>query len=350
VYRGQRILAESTAVQMQTRLQGHHPGIPGFAYGFYEQTPTGPRTIGHGGDTQWFHSDMMMLPEERVGVYVSFNTDTGGEVSFKPFTDDFLAHYYPTPLTHIAVTRDDRKANERFAGEYLMNRMSYSTFQKAFNLGGGIKISVADSGALLVGSPFGVVRLVQVDSLLFRDVASHDLVAFTADDDGRITHGYLSFLPMGTLEKASALGAPTLHQIVLGLGLVMFVAILIAAVVRFFGRKSGGRLAEDSLTKRGRWLMIVVALCMVAFFIGGAMIASDLIGLLLNGELGGVKAALVLPMLAAVALVLAAIVGVFQWLQGSGTRATRVRHTLAVVVSFVFLWSLNTWNLLGWRF
>jgi hypothetical protein len=96
--------------------------------------------------------------------------------------------------------------------------------------------------------------------------------------------------------------------------------------------------------------MIVVALCMVAFFIGGAMIASDLIGLLLNGELGGVKAALVLPMLAAVALVLAAIVGVFQWLQGSGTRATRVRHTLAVVVSFVFLWSLNTWNLLGWRF
>jgi hypothetical protein len=27
----------------------------------------------------------------------------------------------------------------------------------------------------------------------------------------------------------------------------------------------------------------------------------------------------------------------------------RLRHTGAVVVALVFFWSLNTWNLLGWR-
>ena len=350
-YRGQRILAESTAVLMRTRLQGHDPRIPGFAYGFYEQTTSGPRAVGHGGDTQWFHSDMMLLPEERVGVYISTNTDKGGEVSFKPFTDDFLAHYYPTPLPAIAPARDDREANQRFAGEYLMNRMSYTTFQKAFNLGGGIKVSVADSGALLVNSPLGPMRLVQVDSLLFRDVASHDLVAFTADGDGNITHGYLSLLPMATLERTSALGAPSFHQIVLGLGVLMFVGILIAAFLRLFiGRPATAASSDDALVKRGRWLMIVAALCMVAFVVAIAAVASDLQGLLLSGDLGALKAVLTLPVLAGIVALAAAAVCVLQWMRGAGTRGSRLRYTLAVAMTFVVLWSLNTWNLLGWRF
>ena len=351
IHRGQRILAESTAVLMRTRLQGHDPRIPGFAYGFYEQTTSGPRAVGHGGDTQWFHSDMMLLPEERVGVYISTNTDKGGEVSFKPFTDDFLAHYYPTPLPAIAPARDDREANQRFAGEYLMNRMSYTTFQKAFNLGGGIKVSVADSGALLVNSPLGPMRLVQVDSLLFRDVASHDLVAFTADGDGNITHGYLSLLPMATLEKTSALGAPSFHQIVLGLGVVMFVGILIAAFLRLFsGRPATASTSDDTLVRRGRWLMIVAALCMVAFVIAIAAVASDLQSLLLSGDLGALKAVLTLPVIAGIVALAAAAVCVVQWMRGAGTRGSRLRYTLAVAMTFVMLWSLNTWNLLGWRF
>jgi hypothetical protein len=40
---------------------------------------------------------------------------------------------------------------------------------------------------------------------------------------------------------------------------------------------------------------------------------------------------------------------VVQWREGSATRATRLRHTAAVIVALLFLWSLNTWNLLGWR-
>ncbi|MGQ0650576.1 MAG: serine hydrolase domain-containing protein [Gemmatimonadaceae bacterium] len=349
-YRGQRILAESTSMRMQTRLQGHDPRLPGFAHGFYEQATGGVRAIGHGGDTQWFHSDMMLLPTERVGVFVSFNTDTGGEVSFKPFTDDFLAHYYPDPLPYLAPTRDDREANQRFAGEYLMNRMSYSTFQKAFSLASAVKISVSDSGALVATTPLGTLRLVQVDSLLFRDVASQDLVAFKADAEGKITHGYLSLLPMGTLEKASGLGAPSLHLAVLGLGVAMFGCIFIAALVGLFRKRSVRPGPEDSLVKRGRLLLLVAALLVVAFVIVTAVLAGDMEKMLMHGELGAVKAALVLPVLAAIATLGTVVVLVFQWMRNAGTRGTRLRQSLAVVIALLFFWSLNTWNLLGWKF
>jgi CubicO group peptidase (beta-lactamase class C family) len=349
-YRGQRILAESTVVQMQTRQQGHDPRIPGFGLGFYEQTSAGPRAVGHGGDTQWFHSDMMLLPDERVGVFVSFNTNTGGEVSFKPFNDDFLAHYYPTPLSPLAPSQADRDSNKRFEGEYLMNRMSYSTFQKAFALAGAVKISATDSGALVAQTPFGPTQLVRVDSMLFRGLTNHDLVAFSADQDGKITHAYLSLLPMGTLEKTSALGSPTLHMIILGVGAVIFVAILIAALVRRFSGDRAERARADGLTTGGRRLMVIAALCMVAFIVAVAVLAGNLESSLMSGELGSVKVALGLPVLAAVAILGAAIVGVLQWLQGAGTAGMRLRHSLAVVVGLAVVWSLHTWNLLGWRF
>jgi hypothetical protein len=58
---------------------------------------------------------------------------------------------------------------------------------------------------------------------------------------------------------------------------------------------------------------------------------------------------LALPVLAAILILAAGWYAVVQWREGSATRATRLRHTAAVIVALLFLWSLNTWNLLGWR-
>ncbi|MBL8989515.1 MAG: beta-lactamase family protein, partial [Gemmatimonadetes bacterium] len=93
-----RILSPETTRLMHTRLQGHDPRIPGFAHGFYEQSSHGLRLIGHGGDTQWFHSDLALIPSENVGLFISTNTSTGSAISFQPFLKAFLDHYYPEDL------------------------------------------------------------------------------------------------------------------------------------------------------------------------------------------------------------------------------------------------------------
>src|SRR5438067_1843803 len=94
---GKGILAESTAKKMHARAFGHDPRLPGFALGFYEQSSHGLRIIGHGGDTRWFHTDLALIPEEKIGVFVSYNTASGAELSFGPFLTQFLDHYYPAP-------------------------------------------------------------------------------------------------------------------------------------------------------------------------------------------------------------------------------------------------------------
>jgi CubicO group peptidase (beta-lactamase class C family) len=347
-WNGRRILADSTAVRMQTRLHGHDPRLPGFAHGFYEQTTAGPRAIGHGGDTQWFHSDLVLLPTEGVGFFVSFNTNTGSAVSFKPFADDLLGHYYPQPLPPVTPKAADAKANARFAGEYLFNRRNFTTFQKALGLSGALKVAADTSGALLVATPFGTMRMVRVDSLLFRDERSHELLAFHQDASGAITHGFLSMTPMMVMEKQAGLRAPSLHLGILGLGLLTALGTLVAAVVRFFGRH-GRAGTPHALVRQGRWAMGGAALATMAFVGAIAGIATDPVKFILGNDVGVLNAALLFPVLATLLVAVGAGIAVRQWRAGAGSTAVRVRHLLAVLVMLAYSWSLYSWNLLGWR-
>lgn len=344
-----RILSPATTAQMHTRLFGHDDRMPGFAHGFYEQSANGLRLIGHGGDTQWFHSDLALIPSENVGVFISTNTDQGSTISFAPFLAAFLDHFYPEDRPTLVTSEGDRTGATRYAGEYLFNRMNFSTWQKAMSLAQPIVIRADTSGALLLAGPFGNTRLVAVDSMLFRDVASGQTYAFEADPSGNITHGFISVAPMMVLERRSTLGAPRLHRNLLILGLIMFGGIVIAAVVRFFGRRSSGGPPVAEPIRTGRRLMVGVALLLFSFIAVMATLAGK-IEVLLGDTPGRLKIALTLPVLAAVLVLAAAWVAVRQWRTGAGSLAMRVRHSGAVLVALVFMAVLHAWNLLGWRY
>jgi CubicO group peptidase (beta-lactamase class C family) len=340
-YNGKRILSAATAEKMHTRVFGHDPRLNGFAYGFYEKSSHGLRIIGHGGDTQWFHSDLALIPSEKVGVFVSYNTNTGSELSFSPFLAQFLDHYYPEPhpvLTSKA-TKDQLK---RFAGEYTANRMSYSTFMKVASLG-ATKVGVGDSGVLTANLMGQTMRLVPIDSLLFRDVTSGEPIAFRADAKGNITHAFIGLVPMMAFEKRGGLGAPTLHIAVLITGMVVFALTAGAALVRRF-------TPRERRPKRlpGRTLVVGLSL---AFLLGAGALAASAAKVedLLFGRLGKVKLALALPVIGALLTVAALVAAVQLWRNETGTRWERLRYSAVVLVAVLFVWSLNSWNLLGWR-
>jgi CubicO group peptidase (beta-lactamase class C family) len=343
-YNGQRILADSTAKRMHTRAFGHDPRIPGFALGFYEQSRHGLRIIGHGGDTQWFHTDLALIPDEKVGVFVSYNTSTGGELSFGTFLTQFLDHYYPTPATAVALPADATKEAERVAGEYEFNRRSYTTFQMALGLAGGIRIS-ADSGRLVVHSPLGDSRLVPVGRLLYREELGGDLVAFQADEKGRVVRGFLGAAPMMTMERVPFSRSTPLHWVLLGLGVLVFVGTILAAVGRFVRRRFGEARPDDALP--GRWLLVTLSLLELVFLVAVGVIVGGSDGLL-QGPLTSLKVALALPIIATLCALGAVYFAARHWRLRAGTRGARLRYSVAVAVALLFTWSLAQWNLLGW--
>ena len=93
-YGSTRILKEETARQMRDLLFTHDPTLAGMAYGFMRMTYNGEPIIQHGGDTFYFHSYFVMLPESKAGFFVSYNTDSGAGLREKLF-EVFLDRYYP---------------------------------------------------------------------------------------------------------------------------------------------------------------------------------------------------------------------------------------------------------------
>jgi CubicO group peptidase (beta-lactamase class C family) len=345
-YNGQRILADSTAELMHSRAFGHDPRIPGFALGFYEKSSHGLRIIGHGGDTRWFHTDLALIPEEKLGVFVSYNTATGGELSFGPFLTQFLDHYYAAPPSIVALPANAKQQAKRVAGEYEFNRRSYTTFQKAIGLAGDIKIAATDSGKLVMHSALGDSRLVPVGPLLYRDELGGDLVAFQADNKGNIARGFLGEAPMMTMERVSFAHSVMLHWILLGLGILVFVGVVLAAIGRFVRRRLGEARRDDALP--GRWLLVSLAVLDLIFIVAVVVIVGSGGGLL-EGPLTGLKVALLLPIIATICTLAAVYMAARHWRLGAGTTAARLRYSGAVAVALLFTWSLAQWNLLGWR-
>src|ERR1051326_5173151 len=71
---GVAILKPETVRQMETRQFELHPMINGLGMNFIEYVTRPARLIGHGGDTVYFHSDLVLVPEAHFGYFISYNS------------------------------------------------------------------------------------------------------------------------------------------------------------------------------------------------------------------------------------------------------------------------------------
>ncbi|MEZ4585042.1 MAG: serine hydrolase domain-containing protein [Gemmatimonadales bacterium] len=340
-----RILADSTARRMHARAFGHHPGVNGFALGFYEKSSHGLRIIGHGGDSQWFHTDLALIPSEQVGLFVSFNTDTGGALSFAEVLNAFLNHYYPSVPSTLAVSPESVAESERVAGTYRNNRRGYSNYFKAFALAGATTVALADDSTLTVTGSDGPWTMVRVGPLLFRERDGDALMAFGADPDGRITRAFIGQDPTSALERVSWSELGGLHFAILGIGGIVFLTMTLAAVRRLW--RPGPATPPWHRAAR-RWFAAAAA-CFVGFLIAMAILAGNLVSLILGGDETGIKTALALPVLGSLSAAVAVIVGVRGALRPESPTGARIRFALSAVMAALFVWSLAQWNLLGWK-
>jgi len=84
-----RIMGEATARDMHKRHFSSDPRLPGMTWGFAEGSRNGHRLIMHRGSTDLVHANLVLLPDQGVGIYMAFNSVLGGRAS-KPLIDAFI--------------------------------------------------------------------------------------------------------------------------------------------------------------------------------------------------------------------------------------------------------------------
>jgi CubicO group peptidase (beta-lactamase class C family) len=127
---GKQILKPETVAAMWTRQFAANDAMPAMCMGFYQVWRNRLHWIGHEGDLIAFHSAFFLEPEQKLTLFVSYNTvgrdDRGGSSTRPELMDAFADRYFPATITtHFQkVTDADR---HDIPGTYQSTRRADST-------------------------------------------------------------------------------------------------------------------------------------------------------------------------------------------------------------------------------
>ena len=158
---GVRILKPESVRLLMSDTVANTPGLPGMAHGFFVVRKSGPRLVGHGGNTGDFHSNMILAPEAGLGFFVS---ETGGEGSYlgrTELTEALIGRLFPVASGPLVAAP---------AGETLplgMYRTNRRDFSRAADPKHDLKVSAAGPDAITVTNEGRTTYWERVGPLLF---------------------------------------------------------------------------------------------------------------------------------------------------------------------------------------
>jgi CubicO group peptidase (beta-lactamase class C family) len=338
-----RILREATAREMQSVLFRNGPTVNPFLHGFADLSRYGLHMIGHGGDTFWFHSQLTLLPEHDVAVFISMNTAASGPGAF---VGDFLRHAFGDEgePTRIRPPADFATRADRFTGRFRSNRFVHTDFAKIAALQ---TWKVSNSGDTALALHFGEDRLwIETAPLTFRAARSDRVVVFRGDDDGNITHMFVGDTPYASWERVPPLENPVLHGVLGILAIAVFLLAAVALPVQGWFRWRHAFTPANALPFGARAVGWSGAAVYLAFVAGLGLIMTDTNQIAL-GHVGPLRVLVWLPVFGALLGVIAVLLAVRTWTAKRGSAGARLAYTLLAVLLVTFSWQLWIWNLMG---
>jgi hypothetical protein len=323
-------------------------------YGFMEWDRSGHRVIGHTGNSVGTMTSLGLLPDDGVGLFVTYNADTARPLTTEGVTlNAFLDHFYPPPPRPALVPPADFASRAaEFTGEYRRNNLagSVTTIEKLIRLlaPSTRMITAPGDGTLEVSTLAGSARFVEVAPLYFRQVGGQDALLFRRDASGRISRAFFSGLPFYTFEKLAWCDAPALHLGALATTVVVFISVIVAVPIGWLTRRWRGRqTAAPRVGRYARLVLVAVAILNLAFLIAFYLELAD--PALVFGDFARLRPLLMLPLVSA-PLSLGALGGVVvAWRRRYWSLPGRLHYSLGVLAALGFLVILNHWNLLGFH-
>jgi CubicO group peptidase (beta-lactamase class C family) len=348
-----RILEEATARQMQQQLFTNDPRVNGFAHGFFEAALNGERLLWHGGDTIFFHSALVLLPEHNLGYFISYNGLNGSLAVFNTMRA-FMDHYFPLAVEAPPTPPPSALAEaQRVAGSYVMARSNQSMSEKVANLFQMVDVQPTTAGEIIVsiGTPAQLAaHYVAREALVYAPVDAPPSifgdVVFRADAQGNITHLFQQNNPSTGYFRAPWYAATTFNFLLLGFCLFLFLATIIGGLAAIWIR---WRYHEQRswAAQLAAWSAGLLSLAGVAFL----LIFTGTVSNVENIAFGlptWFDYLMLLPWVVVVLAVVMLILTPVVWALRFWSLPRRLHYTLLLAASAVFVWWLYFWNLLVW--
>jgi CubicO group peptidase (beta-lactamase class C family) len=321
-----RILKPATTELMHSVANRPGPVVDAMALGFYEQSRNGVRVIAHGGDLTAFHSELVLIPAAKVGLFISFNSSGKDNSVYKVRTavyESFMDRYFPRQApAPVAPPADAKEHAAAVAGNYEGSRRADQNLFSFFYMFGQTPAQVLDDGSLVVNGLDGLngepKKFREVQPWLWQEEHGEQRMAATRDPQGRVVslvpdgYGAIIVLQRPPLWRNKAWLAPA----ILIAGSIVALALLIRVVGfvrRRFSRVSTPAIVADRNRRRSLAAILSCAVFMAFCFVVLTLFSSESFWVISSDGRWFVRLLQVSALLAVIGAIVAVIVAVDTW-------------------------------------
>jgi CubicO group peptidase (beta-lactamase class C family) len=344
---GATILKPETVRSMEARQFELHPALHAIGFILMDYSMNGQRIVGHGGDTIYFHSDMMLMPDAHIGLFISYNSagsrQGGGRTEV---IRAFLNRYFPEPVTASpAIDPKIAQADGRaVSGVYMGSRRAESTLLKVAAVLGQAAVRADPNGLLTIEgaqSPRGGLKQWrEIGPLVYREVDGPDVIAFRRGANGVVTD-LLPAAPIQLLQRVTGLANKKFLLPVLGVNQSLLVLTLLLWPIAALIRKRYGRPLFTNATDRFLYVATRVVCLLQIFFVVLILLPLSLadknISFIGDGIDPWLRTAHIVGWLAATGLIVIVLAAIKFWRTPGLGWWTRVHATLLAIASAIFL-------------
>ena len=357
-YDGASILSPAMTKLMHSPQSRMAPGMNGYDLGFYQENRNGLRIIGHAGDTNAFHSDMHLLLDKHVGVFMSFNSagkDGAAEQVRTALFRAFLDRYYPYTAPQEKTVTDPKADAARVAGWYLSSRRIVS----------GLRLAYALTQTQVTANPDGTIKIAaltdlsgtprtwrEVGPLTYREVGGQTHTKFVTGKNGRIRYWISDdFLPVMVFQPVHGMRSFGLLK---PMGTAFIVVLLLALAIWIGGAIVRRRMRAKLVLTRGEfWWRLAsrlgVIMQLVLLFAWFEMF--NFVFATASGKLNGYLTVMyVLGVLAAIGALAMLVEAVLRVARGPGGWLVRLGEFVLGLCALYALWGIVVYGLANFSF
>jgi hypothetical protein len=322
----------------------------GWLLGFQESYWYGMEICGHGGEIQGFESQLSLIPEENIGLFLSVNSSSYPNSKSRLFIDQFILKLLAQLMPDKIEEKEEPKVSttigsvdeplEKLTGTYRYTYYGYKTLDKlGILIGLAPEIEIIQKDSTLVVLPWNQ-KLIPISDLTFHS-GNDNYVAFDKNTKGEVAYFFIEAFPYQRLKWYE----PIKFQ-VLWVGSIIL--ILLIYIISSAGSKLFVRNRKSHLIKKLNFSiasLIVLFIALLAF----ALLTTDPMAFFYGIPLL-IKILLVLPFII-IPLVLFSIYSLTKAirLKELGTFAL-IYQSIILVAALLFIPWLLYYNLIGFNY
>jgi CubicO group peptidase (beta-lactamase class C family) len=349
---GQRILKQDSLSEMWKPQFRANDQLPPIGLGFYQAWRNDLKWIGHQGDLVAFHSLFFVEPQQKLVLFISYNSAGSAAKTRPELLNAFSDRYFPSELHQPFIATATSRLKD-IEGTYQATRRADSTILKLFALFGQSHAKLDEDGVLhidkskdLRGHPFGWKP---IGPDLWQQVDDQGKLFAIRAADGRIERLAGSFAA-AQLQRVSWYERDKFVYLSLGICLMVGICVLFNVGLRLARRyifrssqpvAQPGRVALSALPKATiiYWLLLLTSLAVLfsRFDDDALPPTSSWDKWFLVGD--------VLFVIAIVMSLFTLLSAVGIWRRPATSRISQVKFTLVALACYYFSWFAVHWHL-----